>query len=301
MRTGRIVRALSLWLPAFLLAACSTTSHAYRSSPADSVEEAEDTGGGSLDRAETSEASPAAAPPPAMAMSKRASSYDDAGPRARPAKARAERKLAQASAPGRAPITPTAEPAHGDSSPSNAVQTPVLIYTAQLTMAIFEVVPAQAKIEELSQSLGGFLAQKTNNAITVRIPVPRFHEAIAGIEKIGDVTHRDISAEDVSQEFFDLEVRLKSSRAVRERLEHLLARALKVEDALGIEHELDRVVAEIERLEGRLKFLQSKAQFSTITVNFAARPREVVTKGTFKLPFPWLDDLGLSRLLDLEH
>jgi hypothetical protein len=285
---------LALCLPGLPLAGCGS-SHAYR--PAASA--------GNLDESDDSPGAPAmeaVADAPAAAPSVMARSREYSARSERPAKTIVPgRKLAQAGgALGRAPVTASpAEAARGDTA--RVVDSPVLIYTATLTMAIFEVVPAQAKIEELIQSLGGFLAQKTNNSLTVRIPVAGFREALAGIEKIGDVTRRDISAEDVSQEFFDLEVRIKSARAVRERLEHLLARAVKVEDALGIERELDRVVAELEHLEGRLKFLQGKAQYSTVTVNFAAQPKEVVTKGTFKLPFPWLDDLGLSRLLDLEH
>ena len=295
--TGRATHVRAARGLAFLLsslAACTSSSHAYRREPA--AGDFEDVRKARSDAESSSVATEESAPSAMSAQSQRA----DSSSRGRPAKASMpERKLAQAGgSPGRSPVT-APEPSRGE--PARAVEGPVLIYTAQLTMAIFEVVPAQGKIEELIQSLGGFLSQKTNDSITVRVPVAHFHEAIAGIEKIGDVTRRDINAEDVSQEFFDLEVRLKSSRAVRERLEHLLARAVKVEDALGIEHELDRVVAEIERLEGRLKFLQQKAQYSTVTVNFAAQPKEMVTKGTFKLPFPWLDDLGLSRLLDLER
>jgi hypothetical protein len=308
-RTAPPLRLQLLASAGVLLAACTNT-HAYRPAHTagnlDSAEEADNDG-----ESVQAVSAPAAAPMSASAseavsessVSKaRTRSFrasDTAG--GRPATARPPRKLAQAAVPGRVPLATNAlEPGRGE-VPAPAVQGPVLIYTAQLTMAIFEVGPAQTKIEALVLSLGGYLAQKSNNALTVRVPVARFHEAIAGIEKIGDVTRRDISAEDVSQEFYDLEVRIKSARAVRERLEHLLARAVKVEDALGIEHELDRVVAEIERLEGRLKFLSAKATYSTITVAFAAQPKEVVTKGNFKLPFPWLDELGLSRLLDLGH
>lgn len=178
---------------------------------------------------------------------------------------------------------------------------PVLIFTAELTMATFEVAMMPAKLDELARELGGFVAQQTNASMTMRVPVARFREAITRIEKLGDIVQRNINAEDVSQEYFDLEVRIRSARAVRERLEGLLARAVKVEDAISVERELDRVVGEIERLEGRLKYLQDRAQYSTIKVGFAAQPHEVVGKETFKLPFPWLDQLGLRRLLELDR
>jgi hypothetical protein len=178
-------------------------------------------------------------------------------------------------------------------------RSPVLIYTANLTMAVFDVNPGLKAVETAARELGGFLARQTNNTITVRIPAARFHEALARMEKLGDVTARDIQAEDVTAEYLDLELRIKSARSVRERLEQLLGRASKVEESIAIEREMERVMAEIERMEGRLKYLRDRAQFSTISVTFAARPKELVAKDTFKLPFPWLDQLGLGRLLEL--
>jgi hypothetical protein len=180
-----------------------------------------------------------------------------------------------------------------------APRPPILVYTAQLTMAIFEVEPALEAAATLAREMGGFMSRQTNDSIVIRVPVARFHEAIGRLEKLGDVTHRDIAAEDVTREFFDVEVRLKSARAVRERLEHLLGRAVKVDDSIAIERELERVVGEIEKLEGRLKFLQDRALFSTISMTFEARAKELVAKDTFKLPFPWLEQLGLGRLLQL--
>jgi hypothetical protein len=210
---------------------------------------------------------------------------DDSGLVTRPAPAAPTRALAAAAV--KQPATQSAQRA------------PVLIYTAQLTLAIFEVTSGLKAVEQLARELDGFMARQTNSAITIRVPVARFHEAIGRIEKIGDITARDIQAEDVTQEHFDLQVRIKSARAVRERLEQLLARATKVDESIAIERELERVVGEIERLEGRLQYLQDRARFSTISVRFATRPKELIAKDTFRLPFGWLDQLGLGRLLNL--
>jgi hypothetical protein len=193
--------------------------------------------------------------------------------------------------PVSAAATPV-EPARG--------RTPVLIYTANLTMAVFEVQPGLEAVESAARELGGFLAKQSNNTIVVRVPAARFHEALGRLEKLGDVTNRHIEAQDVTQEYLDLELRIKSARSVRERLEQLLSRAVKVEDSIAIEKELERVMSEIERMEGRLKYLRDQAQYSTITVRFDSRAKELVAKDTFKLPFPWLEQLGLGRLLELQ-
>jgi hypothetical protein len=180
-----------------------------------------------------------------------------------------------------------------------ATRGPMLIYTANLTMAVFEVARALADLEELARDVGGFMARRDDRSITLRVPVARFDESLKRIAKLGDVLHRDVTAEDITEEFHDLEVRIKNLHAIRDRLEQLLARAAKVEDSLLIERELDRVAAEIDRIEGRMKFLRDRASYSTITVAFQPRSSEAVSKTPFHLPVPWLNELGLGRLLSL--
>jgi hypothetical protein len=176
---------------------------------------------------------------------------------------------------------------------------PMLIYTADLTMAVYDVGPNLAKVEELAKQLGGYLARRDDRAITIRVPATRFEEAVKRVEAVGDVLHRNVVAEDVTEEFRDLEVRLKSLHAVRDRLEQLLQKAQKVEESVTIERELDRVSGEIDRIEGRMKFLRDRAAFSTITVSFQPRRTEEVQRSTFHLPIPWLSELGLGRLMSL--
>ena len=176
---------------------------------------------------------------------------------------------------------------------------PILIYTAQFTMSVFEVTASLGQIEELSRELGGFLSRRDNTSITIRVPVAMFDRAIKRIEKLGDVLNRNVTAQDVTEEFRDLEVRLRNARAVRDRLEQLLAKANKVEESVMVERELERVAGEIERMEGRIKFLKDRAAFSTITVAFQPKRTQETTRGPFQLPVPWLYQLGLSRLLNL--
>lgn len=194
------------------------------------------------------------------------------------------------------PVDTSTKPVAGEVA---AMRAPLLVYTAQITVAVFEVAASLAQVEELGRELGGFLARRNDNAITIRVPSSRFDEAVKRLEKVGDMLHRNVTAEDVTEEFRDLEVRLKSAHAVQERLTQLLARAAKVEESVMIERELDRVTGEIERIEGRMKFLRDRAAFSTITVTFASKSKESVSQGPFRLPSPWLQQLGLGRLLQL--
>jgi len=83
----------------------------------------------------------------------------------------------------------------------------------------------------------------------VRVPADRFDEAITRLEALGDVLHRNIQVQDVSEEFNDLNIRLETLNAMRTRLEELLARTATVTEALQIERELQRITLEIETVE----------------------------------------------------
>jgi Domain of unknown function (DUF4349) len=175
---------------------------------------------------------------------------------------------------------------------------PILIYTASLALAVASVIDGLKEIEAMTREYGGFLARRDDHSITIRVPAQRFDDAVLRIEKLGDVLHRNVAVEDVTAEFTDVQTRLKSARAVRDRLKELLAKSTRVQDSLAIEKELSRIDTEIERMETRLKFLRDRAMFSTITVRLEAKRSDMV--GTrVRIPANWLDQMGLGRLLSL--
>jgi hypothetical protein len=251
--------------------------------------------GGGAEMAGDSAKSPSAEsppPPPPEAVSREESGLE---------KKEDDQRLADNRPPPAAPGSGAAPGTEkrADAGEVAVMRAPMLIYTAQITMAVFEVNVSMAKVEALGRELGGFLAKRDDRSITIRVPATRFDEAVKRVEDVGDMLHRNVSAQDVTEEFRDLEIRLKSAHAVQQRLTELLSKAVKVEESIAIERELDRVSGEIERIEGRVKFLRDRAAFSTITVTFDAKPREHVGGAEVKLPVTWLYDLGLKRLLSL--
>lgn len=176
----------------------------------------------------------------------------------------------------------------------------VLIYTAHLTMAVFEVEKALNDVESLARTLGGFMARRRDTEITIRVPVAQFDDALTGIASKGDMLTRDVQVQDVTEEFLDVTLRLRNARQVRERIVQLLANAKNVKESILVERELNRLSGEIERLEGRIKYLRNRARYSTITVRFRPEQVDDVPNQAFHLPFPWLQDLGLSRLMSLQ-
>jgi CYTH domain-containing protein len=155
-----------------------------------------------------------------------------------------------------------------------------------MTLAVFETKKAIDAVEELARSRGGYLVSRSDQSVTVRVPTKLFQGTLEGVSKVGDELHREVNVRDVTEQYADLEIRLKNAEAVRQRLEALLAKAGKVEDALAVERELERLLSEL-------------VAFSTITANFQPRPRDQVGNEV-RLPFPWLGELGLVPLLNLE-
>jgi hypothetical protein len=182
---------------------------------------------------------------------------------------------------------------------TSPVRSPLLIYTATMTLAVFGTKDAIGAVEELARGLGGYLVARSDETVTVRVPAKAFQGALSGVSKLGDELHRDVKVRDVTEQFADLEVRLKNAEAIRLRLESLLQKAAKVEDALAVERELGRVTETIEQIKGRMRLLGELIAFSTITVNFRARPQDQVGSEV-RLPFDWLGGLGLPPLMNLE-
>jgi hypothetical protein len=165
-------------------------------------------------------------------------------------------------------------------------------------MAVFEAAKAIDSVEALAKKSGGYLVTRNDRQIVIRVPAEAFDSAIAAIVKGGDELSRNIQVRDVTEQFSDLNVRLRSAEAMLKRLETLLDRANNVNEALAVEAQLGRVAQSIESIKGKMRLLGELIAFSTITVNFQARAVDKVSSQV-KLPFPWLETLGLTELLQL--
>jgi hypothetical protein len=175
----------------------------------------------------------------------------------------------------------------------------MLLRSAQLALAVFEVDKKMDAVQAIAAELGGYLALRGDRELTVRVPRERFDEALRRIEGVGDVLHRSVAAEDVTDQYVDLELRLKNAQAVRARLEKLLETA-SVKDAVDIHKELTKITEEVERLSGKLKLLRDRIAFSTITVTFErTEPQRLRSQAL--LPFAWMRTMGLGPLLQVSR
>jgi hypothetical protein len=252
----------------------------------------------------------ASAPPSAVAPSVVSADVVGAAPSAPPP------MPGQAAPVTSAPSAPAAKTASADKTPAprSDVTNPDLfiLYTGDLSLSVEDgqVAPTIDQIIDAAIAAGGHIGSRKDASVSVVVPSSAFRQTFSVIEHLGEVTHRSIAAEDASEEYHDAEVRLQNLKATRKRIEEFLSRASGMSDMLTVERELERVVTEIDRIEGRMRFLREHTAFSTLTVNLQARPRPATVVAAtppaeprhtppraIDLPAKWLGEIGYSRLL----
>ena len=152
----------------------------------------------------------------------------------------------------------------------------LVIRTGQAFIEVEKVDPAVLKIRQLAVQFGGYIANSSISGgrdqirqatLELKIPAPRYDEAVGSLSTIGKVETVSSNAQDVGEEFVDVTARVNNARRLEERLISLLAnRTGKLDEVLRVERELARVREEIERYEGRLRYLTSRAAMSTLTI-----------------------------------
>lgn len=122
---------------------------------------------------------------------------------------------------------------------------------------------------------GGFVVSSEVNddeqghaSLVVRVPADRFEQTLADLGDLGDVERESVAGEDVSQEFIDLEARLRNASAQEAVLLRLMDRSQTIADTIRVQRVLQQVQLEIERLRGRIRFLEDRTTFGTILIGF---------------------------------
>jgi hypothetical protein len=112
-------------------------------------------------------------------------------------------------------------------------------------------------------------SENPQEELIVRIPSQNFDEFLNTILKGADkVDSKKIDIEDVTEEFVDIEARLKNKKALENKYQELLKQAKDMEDILAITREMNSIREEIESTEGRLKYLSSQVNYSTLKINY---------------------------------
>jgi len=166
----------------------------------------------------------------------------------------------------------------------------LVIYNAELHLVVRKISEALDAVEKIAAEAGGYMQEMSRGSIIIKVPAARFGDAIDGVEKLGELTRKEIRGSDVTEKMRDLRIRLASSEQVRKRLVQLLIKCKTVKETLTIEQELERITEKIELFKGKIRFIESSAAFSTITVRVnSPLPQSVAVRPA---PFGWVNALA---------
>jgi hypothetical protein len=148
----------------------------------------------------------------------------------------------------------------------------MVAWKAHLTLEVWSVSNAVREAMAASERQGGFVEHKSDSGeksadVTLRVPTKAFHAAITTLETLGTITYQDVQGEDVTEQYIDVDARLKNKIVLRDRLQKLLDKATDIKDVLAIETELNRVQADIDSMEARMKALKGQVEYATITLH----------------------------------
>ncbi len=135
---------------------------------------------------------------------------------------------------------------------------------------------ARGYVANLQETVDGLGARTVT--LQVRVPAKSFEMSMRAIETLGKSLNKTVSAEDVTEEYVDSQSRVRNLKRTEDRLLEHLSKTGKLSDTLLIERELGRVREEIEKLEGRLRFLSHRVAYCTfdVTLQEAARQQALV-------------------------
>jgi len=177
-------------------------------------------------------------------------------------------------------------------------QTPrKVVYTGWFTVDVYEIREAQQKLVALVEGMGGYMQETSGNMVVVRVPAEKFGQIEPELKKLGrvDDTQTRIQSTDITARFVDTELRLKTKKKYLQTLTKMLEQAGTLKDKLEVQKEIARLVEEIESLEGQLRLMAQQVALATVTVTF--RLAHSGPKRTFRLPWDWLDALGIENLI----
>jgi hypothetical protein len=198
-------------------------------------------------------------------------------------------------------------PAANDAKPRK------IIYNANAVLVVDDFDTASKELKDLVKRQGAMIAKddintspnsRRSGSWTIRVPVDHFDAFMDEVAKIGELHQRTLDSRDITDEYYDLEARIKNKVARQEALREMLKkRTDKVEDLLAVDRELAKVTEDIEVAKGQLQRWTKQTDFATVVLKMQDR-RDYVppppTSPTFSttLSRSWNDSVdGLSSFL----
>jgi hypothetical protein len=146
-----------------------------------------------------------------------------------------------------------------------------LIYDADIDITVKKPDTANVQLIRIARKYNGYVLSTGTNYTTIRVKADSLQFALTEIARLGKVKKKSIYAEDVTEQYSDLTIRLDNATKARIRYLELLAKAANVSETLLVEKELERLNKDIDLLEGKMNKMNHLLDYSTITVHVEKR------------------------------
>ena len=168
-------------------------------------------------------------------------------------------------------------PVYDNAAPTDTVEARMLAWKASLALEVADVTNAALRAVALAEQNGGYLESRSDHSyggttLKLRLPASAFTNALGALEALGRVESRRVESEDVTEQYVDVEARLKNKIVLRDRLRKLLDQATEVKDILAIETELNRVQGDVDSMEARIKALRGRVDFAVLDLHLSRKP-----------------------------
>ena len=188
---------------------------------------------------------------------------------------------------------PSPYPAPSTGGQTAAEAEPRIIKTADLSIGVDGVAAKTQEISTLATGRGGFVQSSTtiedkqgykSGHVTIRVPSAKFDDTVKAIKDLAvRVDRESINGQEVTEQYTDLEARLRSSKAQEEQYLEILAKAETVQDILAVQSYLQSIRYEIESLQGQIDSLGNQTEYSTISVTLTEEARIDIPAEKFDL------------------
>jgi hypothetical protein len=182
-----------------------------------------------------------------------------------------------------APIPAPAEPGKSEvdmssgAEPAPLPEERMIVRNGDISLVVEDVLETRDEIAQLAERLGGYVVtsniygegeEETRGSISIRVPSDKFDQALGELRGLAlRVTSESTSTEDITEQYVDLQSRLRNAEATESQYLALLDTATRVEDILAIYESLSQIRYEIEQIKGRMQYLERTSAMSLISIN----------------------------------